>query len=194
MTQTPISITSYKKINIFPQTKDKLDRLVKGSGTSLAQYVENAIDFFRRTGINPQSEFESSAKSFATIERLVRTRTDAIVAMIKEGEKRYSLPILDHIKEVIEVMVDQTLSKKPIIRDTQPIAAALQESGTTEVEEGITNKDEQIFVLERERKALEAYLMDIVNNIEVSKSNLGKISYKLNISENFYNELKTKFL
>lgn len=181
----------YKKINIFLNTKNRLDKLVITERTSLAQFIEDAVTFFEKTGISPRQELESSKKALAQIERLIKSRFDRIIAFIQEQEKRYLLPMFDNSVQILDILAEGQ------IKQTKPVTVSGTGAPdiTEQRETGIaTKKDEQIFHLEKENSLLKTTLSEVVGKIEEKINHLHNKHYELHITEAEFNELKTYLL
>ena len=183
MTNVNFTKTVFDRINIYPQTKKKLVKLKEKHGTSIAQFVEDAIEFISKNNIDPKADYENSSKAFSRVEELVKKRTDTIVAFIRKQETEILIPSLNRVNELFDVLTDKEIEKGTLKPEEAKIIS----------NQAPTEKDEQILKLQQENEQLNNYLKEVTNSIKYNKTALGQINYQLNISENMYKELKSKF-
>jgi len=190
MANVNVTKAAYDRLNVFPHTKEKLLRLKNRDGCSLAQMVEDAATFLLKTGIRPKDDFESSTKQFANLEQLLKKRTDTIIAFFRESEKSLLIPMNNKLSDLIEALAEKEIETGRI--EKKPIAEPEPEHKLKSTGRH-TADDERLIRLREENEELRGYISEVVQKIRASKTTLRTTVYHLDISENLYNELKTKF-
>ena len=91
-------------VTIDRQTGVQLDRLAKASGVTKKDFLQSALDYFERYGINPVKH-ESPAQE---MQKLIK-RVDQVVAFIRKQEQDILLPACEVITTT-DVKVEKALS------------------------------------------------------------------------------------
>lgn len=86
-------------VTIDPITSKKLDRLAATNGLSKKEFIDQALDYFEKFGINPTQD-ETPVKEMDRI----RKRQDQVVAFLKAQEKNILEPSLLGIAKAEESM------------------------------------------------------------------------------------------
>jgi len=173
----------YDRLNVYPHTKEKLNRLKVREGCTLAQLVEDTATFLLKTGIHPKDDFESSTKHFANIEQLIKKRTDTIISFFKKGEESITIPTYNKVSNILEIMAGKEIEAGRTEQKSEPVVS----------HQGHTVEADQLIRLKEENDELKQYLIDVVSKITVSQTVTRNVVYTLNITENLYNELKSNF-
>lgn len=184
--------TVFTKLNIWTQTKVKLERLAKADNSSMAQYIEEAANFFKKTGISPRAEYESSAKAFETIDRRVKTTTDRIIAFIQKQEKDFLLPILDYIHQLLELSAEGKVRQK--ILKTEEKNAQNTTERETQGMPVFTQKDEEIFKLKKENTELRGHIKEFVFSLTEHIDTFNNYTYLAKITKSQFDEFRAKYL
>lgn len=91
-------------VTIDKRTGVQLDRLAKASGVTKKDFLQSALDYFERYGINP-AKHESPAQE---MQKLIK-RVDQVVAFIRKQEQDILRPACEVITTT-DVKVDKALS------------------------------------------------------------------------------------
>jgi len=88
----------FVKINVKPETREKLNKLSKLHQRRMYLFLEQAVDFFDRTGYDPlQSDVESPAAEMKKLR-------NSLVSFIRKQEKDLLVPMMDRVDEMVKTM------------------------------------------------------------------------------------------
>lgn len=186
------STTMFTKLNVWVQTKTKLERLAKTDNSSMAQYIEEVANFFKKTGISPRADYESSAKAFETIDRRVKTTSDRIIAFIQKQEKDFLLPIYDNISQLLELAAEGKVRQK--ISEVPAEKSVKMPDKDTKDAPVITQKDEEIFRLKKQNMELQGHIKELVSGLTENIDAFNNYTYTANITKSQFDEFRAKYL
>jgi len=88
----------FVKINVKPETREKLNKLSKLHQRRMYIFLEQVVDFFDRTGFDPlQSDVESPAAEMKKLR-------NSLVSFIRKQEKDLLIPMMDRVDEMVKTM------------------------------------------------------------------------------------------
>ncbi|MDR0575551.1 MAG: hypothetical protein LBG96_16285 [Tannerella sp.] len=189
---TGMNGTVFKKINVWPQTKVKLETLAKSDNSSMAQYIEEVANFFKKTGISPRADYESSAKAFETIDRRVKTTSDRIIAFIQKQEKDFLLPVYDNISQLLELAAEGKVKQK-ISGAAADKSVKIPDVDTKDAAV-VTQKDEEIFKLKKQNVELYDHIKELVSGLTENIDAFNNYTYSANITKSQFDEFRAKYL
>ncbi|WP_282036297.1 BfmA/BtgA family mobilization protein [Saccharicrinis aurantiacus] len=97
--------------NIGSQERAALKRLATKHGLKQVEFINHAIQYFKKTGINPADEIFSPREEIAKLTK----RVDQVIQFIKTNESKKLNPLLDHmtiISRKLEGQLSNTVTKK----------------------------------------------------------------------------------
>ena len=174
----------YESIRIYPKTKNAISQLAKKWELTQVNFLESAMEYFKKTGVNPQDD-----KVLSPAEELKKFR-DTIISFMRKQEKDYILPVFGNMEALIARFMRYIEEEAP--RKTNPVPIGDLISQTREELKQKKNKnpgkeisnpevqtDDQYLLneLERERKKLNTvreYFGKILTSIEVKSTGLTK--------------------
>lgn len=141
-----------KTINIKDDTHKKLKKLAEKEGFSMSSFLDDAVNYFSKTKVNPKTDVLSIKEEIIKLEK----RTNKVIAFIVEFEKTNLIPAVQEIKKT-SIQVNEVSETLPSIEDLQKISNA------------ITQIDESISRVTQNQKALntnvEKFLQDFEKNL-----------------------------
>ena len=165
-----VSLTT---VNIKKEYQKELRKMSQSWGMSQVEFLNNAIWYFKKTGINPQSPLFSPKEEIAKLDK----RLDQVIKFLRHQEKDKLSPLLDEIiiserrlKESLALGVDKddfdSLQKKIV-----------EIEAVTKNQDG-KNKKYMFYSLQEVEKLFESQLSEIIKNrkeIDETKSHLSSI-------------------
>lgn len=85
--------TNLTTVNIKKEFQKELRKMSESWGMSQVEFLNNAIWYFKKTGINPQSPHFSLKEEIAKLEN----RLDQVIKFLRHMEKEKLSPLLDEI-------------------------------------------------------------------------------------------------
>ena len=80
-------------VNIKKEYQKELRKMSESWGMSQVEFLNNAIWYFKKTGINPQSPLFSPKEEIAKLDK----RLDQVIKFLRHQEKDKLTPLLDEI-------------------------------------------------------------------------------------------------
>ena len=179
-----VKMPQYESIRIYPKTKNAISQLAKKWELTQVNFLESAMEYFKKTGVNPLDD-----KVLSPAEELKKFR-DTIISFMRKQEKDYILPVFGNMEALIARFMRYIEEEAP--RKTNPVPIGDLISQTREELKQKKNKnpgkeisnpevqtDDQYLLneLERERKKLNTvreYFGKILSSIEVKSTGLTK--------------------
>jgi hypothetical protein len=131
----------FVKINVKPETREKLNKLSKLHQRRMYIFLEQAVDFFDRTGFDPlQSDVESPAAEMKKLR-------NSLVSFIRKQEKDLLVPMMDRVDEMVKTMAvvmkdSSPLQAKNNIQQTSTIPKS--NSGGLKIPKGAVSQDSRM--------------------------------------------------
>jgi hypothetical protein len=127
----------FVKINVKPETREKLNKLSKLHQRRMYIFLEQAVDFFDRTGFDPlQSDVESPAAEMKKLR-------NSLVSFIRKQEKDLLVPMMDRVDEMVKTMA-VVMKDRPSIEvknDKQEQTISKSNPGGLKIPKGAVSQD-----------------------------------------------------
>ena len=179
-----VKMPQYESIRIYPKTKNAISQLAKKWELTQVNFLESAMEYFKKTGVNPLDD-----KVLSPAEELKKFR-DTIISFMRKQEKDYILPVFGNMEALIARFMRYIEEEAPRKTNPVPIGDLISqtreelkqkknENPGKEISNPEVQTDDQYLLneLERERKKLNTvreYFGKILSSIEVKSTGLTK--------------------
>ncbi len=106
--------------NIGIQERSSLKRLASRHGLKQVEFVNYAIEYFKKTGINPSEPIFSPREEIAKLTK----RVDQVIQFIANNEKNKLNPLLDELI-IISKKIDEQLGNQAKLSDFKELTSYL---------------------------------------------------------------------
>jgi hypothetical protein len=160
-------------VNIKKEYQKELRKLSQSWGMSQVEFINNAIWYFKKTGINPKSTIFSPKEEIAKLEK----RLDQVVKFLRHQEKDKLTPLLD------ELIITQRRLKETLALGVDKEDFDSLQNRIAEIEKVVKGQDEKnkkymAYTIAEIFKVLRSQLKEISQNreeIAVTKIHLDRL-------------------
>lgn len=171
----------YENIRIYPKTKNAVSSLAKKWEMTQVVFLEAAMEYFQKTGVNPKDH-----QVLSPAEELKKFR-DTIISFMRRQEKDFIKPVFGRMDALIAIFMKYIEEEAPRKGDALKSELLLHQQQIPEdTDEGKIYLPEAVFndrnsalanELERERtklKKAKEYFGKVMDSIEVKSTGLQK--------------------
>lgn len=148
-------------VNIKKEYQKELRKMSQSWGMSQVEFLNNAIWYFKKTGINPQSTIFSPKEEIAKLDK----RLDQVIKFLRHQEKDKLTPLLDEI-----IIAERRLKESLALGVDKEDFDSLQ-NRIVEIEKVVKVQDEKnkkymVYTIAEILKVLRSQLKEISQNRE----------------------------
>lgn len=163
-------------IKIKKTTALKFRSYARGLGKRQSETLQLMLDFFEGNQLSP---LDNLGPNMLTLEKKLKIRINAVVAILRDIEKTQTKPTL----AMLQLLFQETPAKKEVFVEktvlTQKTEERVQEQRT-----------EKMRLLERKLHCSRQLIETLLENVTASRSSFGKVQLRLMISEAEFLEIK----
>lgn len=171
----------YITLKIKPKTAKDFRLFCRKMGKQQSETLQLMLDFFKNNKISPTEEL---GPNFITLEKRIKVRINAVVAILRDIEKTQTKP--SHAMLQLLFSENSVKKKELLLEKTQ------QESVKDHIQQAITTYQSTESELRKKLYEKTHDLKFIINNVSIVKNSFGKIHLRLNLSRDEYEHLKSK--
>lgn len=165
-------------IKIKKKTAAQFRTYSRGMGKQQSETLQLMLDFFQNNQLSPLEEL---GPNLLTLEKKLKVRINAVVAIIRDIEKSQTKPTL----AMLQLLFQESPVKKEVLVEKNKLAPAPEEY----VHEQLHKKIETLETrLSRSRRMTEKLL----GHVAISRSSFGKVQLRLLMTQNEFQEIKEK--
>lgn len=165
--------TSLTTVNIKREYQKELRKMSQSWGMSQVEFLNNAIWYFKKTGINPKSTIFSPKEEIAKLDK----RLDQVIKFLRHQERDKLSPLLDEI-----IIAERRLKESLALGVDKEDFVSLQNT-ILEIEEVVKSQDEKnqkymAYTIQEILKMLRSQLTEISQNrkeIAETKRHLNRV-------------------
>ncbi len=172
---------SFSHVNFKKATVDRFRKFSKRIAKTHTEAMEAMIDFFEDSGISP---YESLGVNMTTLESKIKSRINAVIAIIKDIEKSHHKPTTAILQTLFEETSNIEKEEKEEYNFETPALI-------TENEE-LTYYRNEYYKTQENYNALKYDVEDIIKKTKYIKSNFGTGHFRLEVSKDEFEQLKQK--
>lgn len=180
-------MNEFVKINIKPDTREKLNKLSKLHQRRMYIFLNDAVNFFDRTGFDPlECEVQSPAEEMKKLR-------NSLVSFIRKQEKDLLIPMVDRVDEMVKTMAILLNSNAPTSAKDYSISKAKidKKAGGLKIPDGALSDKDRLDHIETSDSRIdsiaEKYKGLIAKVSQVSSS--GNKKFIIDITEEEYHNL-----
>ena len=155
-----------------------------------SEAMESMLDYFEKNKVSP---YESLGPNIITLEHLIKKRFDGLIAIIKNIEKHQSKPLL----AIMQSLLQETPENESNLIDNKlwerlEVKSKNQTLDDPSAPEDIYHKNEKLKI-EKELQNVRQDLQFMLKKVVVVSTNFGRSYYKLNLTDEELENLKSKY-
>lgn len=169
---------TYITLKIKSKTAKEFRQFSRNLGTQQTDSLQLMLDFFNINSLSPLDEL---GPNFITLEKRIKMRINAVVAIIRDIEKTQTKPIL----AMMQLLFQQTPAKQEIL---------VEKSRTSEAKNHIKDLELQKrnHLLQKKLDQSRDISRIILERVAISRSSFGKVQLRLLMTQSEYEEIKQK--
>ena len=174
----------FNTIRLRRKIIEKFKEYSRKTSPSYSETLDYMIAFFEDTGLSPYDTMNNPILSSTSA---INKRTDALIAILRNMEKTQLIPT----REMLESLFEGVEKQEPLyIERTQEEI----EASKTEAEKLIDYYSEECDKHKKELYQVKEKLSLLLNRLSYIKNAFGKCYYRLNISKEKIEEIKSRFI
>ncbi len=154
----------YESIRIYPKTKNAISHLAKKWELTQVNFLESAMEYFKKTGVNPLDD-----KVLSPAEELKKFR-DTIISFMRKQEKEYILPVFGNMEALIARFMRYIEEEAPRKTNPVPIGDLI-----TQTKEDLKHKKEENLGKEMNNPEVQEDNQDLYNELERERKKLATV-------------------
>lgn len=169
---------NYITLKIKSKTAEEFRKYSRSLGKQQTDSLQLMLDFFYINSLSPLDEL---GPNFTTLEKRIKMRINALVAIIRDIEKTQTKPTL----AMLQLLFQHTPAKKDIL---------VEKSRTSEAKNPIIHLELQKRnqLLQKKLNQSRDIFRIILKRVAISRSSFGKIQLRLLMTQSEYEEIKQK--
>lgn len=174
----------FNTIRLKKRVIEKFKEYSKKTSPSYSETLDYMVAFFEDTGLSPFDTMHNPILSFT---RALSKRTKAVMTILRNIEKTQLIPT----REMLESLFEEVEKEKPIY-----IEKTLEEieASKTEADKLIDSYSKELDKNKKELYEVRNEFGSLLNELSYIKNTFGKSYYRLEISKEKIEELKSNFL
>ncbi|MCW3788905.1 BfmA/BtgA family mobilization protein [Plebeiibacterium sediminum] len=152
--------------NIGIKERNALKKLSSHHALRQIEFINAAIDYFKKTGINPAEEIFSPREEIAKLTK----RVDQVVQFIRKNEQSKLNPLLDSLI-IISKKIEEQLSEQITINQFNELLVNFNNFFST-IGNNIKNIESQQNVINKSTNTISNTLLDLNSEIKILKKML----------------------
>jgi len=173
----------FNTIRLKKKVIEKFKAYSKKTSPSYSETLDYIVAFFEDTGLSPYDTMHSPILSFT---RALSKRTKAVMTILRNIEKTQLIPT----REMLESLFKEVEEVPVFIERTQEEI----EASKTEADKLIDSYSKELDKNKKELYDVKNEFSNLLNELSYIKSTFGKSYYRLDISKEKIEELKSNFL
>ena len=175
----------FNTIRLRRKTLEEFKMYSKKTSPNYSETLEFMIAFFKDTGLSP---YDTISNPFLASMIVINRRFDYIIALLKNIEKTQLIPTREMLESLFQGVEKE---RQPLYIERTKEEIESSKTATEKLMDQYANQYE-----ETRDQLLETrkYMIHLLDNITYVKSTFGKDFYRLDISKEKIEEIKTKFL
>lgn len=169
---------SYTTLKIKPKTAKDFRKFSRSLGKQQTETLQLMLNFFRNNGLSP---FDELGPNFNILEKRIKARINAVVAIIRDIEKTQTKPTLS----MLQLLFQENPAKKEIMREKNRPSEA--RDNFTEI-----RLREKNAVLQKRIFQSRELASGILNRVAISRSSFGKVQLRLMMTLEEFEEVKNQ--
>lgn len=172
-------IETYITLKIKSKTAEEFRKFSRSFGKQQTESLQLMLDFFNINSLSPLDEL---GPNFTTLEKRIKIRINAVVAIIRDIEKTQTKPTL----AMMQLLFQQTPAKQEVLVEKTRSSEARDKTKEFELQ-----KRNQL--LQNKLHQSRTFSRTILERVTISRSSFGKAHLRLLMTQQEFEEIKQKF-